>query len=71
MDFMWRYHGAKGIPEHKVEDGALGILAPPCDLEESASHQPALATYMFASRRACSSPGRIITLRALLLIQKQ
>ena len=33
--------------------------------------KPSLATYMFASRRACSSPVRIITLRALLLIRKQ
>ena len=38
MDFMWSYHGAKGVPESEVEDGALGILAPPLDLEESASH---------------------------------
>ena len=35
---MWSYHGANGVPELQVEDGALGILAPPCDLEESASH---------------------------------
>ena len=29
MDFMWSYHGAKGVPEYEVEDGSLGILAPP------------------------------------------
>ena len=38
MDFMWRYHGSKGVPESIVEDGVLGNLAPPGDLEESASH---------------------------------
>ena len=38
MDFMWRYHGSKGVPETLVEDGVLGNLAPPGDLEESASH---------------------------------
>ena len=38
MDFMGRYHGSKGIPESIVEDGVLGNLAPPGDLEESASH---------------------------------
>ena len=38
MDFMGRYHGSKGVPESIVEDGVLGILAPPGDLEESASH---------------------------------
>ena len=38
MDFMWRYHGSKGVPERLVEDGVLGNLAPPGDLEESASH---------------------------------
>ena len=44
MDFMWRYHGSKGVPEWIVEDGVLGNLAPPGDLEESASHhvQPAV-----------------------------
>ena len=39
MDFMWRYQGSKGVPERKVEDGVWGNLAPPGDLEESASHQ--------------------------------
>ena len=29
MDFMQNYHGSKGVRAHKVEDGALGILAPP------------------------------------------
>ena len=43
MDFMWRYHGTKGVPEYEVEDGALGILAPPLDLEDSASHHVQLA----------------------------
>ena len=38
MDFMVRYHGSKGVPECLVEDGVLGILALPGDLEESASH---------------------------------
>ena len=38
MDFMWRYHGSKGVPDSIVEDGVLGNLAPPGDLEESASH---------------------------------
>ena len=38
MDFIWSYHGAKGVPESEVEDGALDILAHPLDLEESASH---------------------------------
>ena len=38
MDFMWRYHGEKGVPFTQMEDGVLGILAPPGDLEESASH---------------------------------
>ena len=38
MHFMWRYHGSKGVPEWIVEDGVLGNLAPPGDLEESASH---------------------------------
>ena len=41
MDFMWRYHGSKGIPDSVVEDGVLGNLAPPGDLEESASHHMA------------------------------
>ena len=40
---MWSYHGAKGVPEYKVEDGALGILAPPLDLEETASHHSNIA----------------------------
>ena len=38
IDFMGRYHGSKGVPERLVEDGVLGNLAPPGDLEESASH---------------------------------
>ena len=38
IDFMWRYHGSKGFPAYIVEDGVLGNLAPPGDLEESASH---------------------------------
>ena len=38
MDFMWRYHGAKGVREYKVEDGSLGNLASPGHREESASH---------------------------------
>ena len=38
MEFMGRYHGSKGVPERLVEDGVLGNLAPPGDLEESASH---------------------------------
>ena len=38
MDFTGRYHGPKGVPERLVEDGVLGNLAPPGDLEESASH---------------------------------
>ena len=38
IDFMKRYHGSKGVPESIVEDGVLGNLAPPGDLEESASH---------------------------------
>ena len=38
MDFMWRYHVSKVVPERLVEDGVLGNLAPPGDLEESASH---------------------------------
>ena len=29
MDLMWRYHGAKGVPEYKVEDGSLTIWRPP------------------------------------------
>ena len=33
----------KRIPETLVEDGVLGILAPPGDLEESASHHLQLA----------------------------
>ena len=38
IDFMWRYHGSKEVPETLVEDGILGNLAAPGDLEESASH---------------------------------
>ena len=38
MDLGQRYLGSKGVPEHKVEDGALGNLAPPADREESAWH---------------------------------
>ena len=30
--------GQRGVPECLVEDGVLGNLAPPGDLEESASH---------------------------------
>ena len=38
MDCMGRYHGSKVVPALLVEDGVLGNLAPPGDLEESASH---------------------------------
>ena len=38
MDLGQRYHGSKGVPAYKVEDGVLGILALPGDLEENASH---------------------------------
>ena len=38
MNLGQRYLGSKGVPEHKVEDGALGNLAPPADREESAWH---------------------------------
>ena len=49
----------KGVRAHRVEDGALGNLAPPGDLEESASHH-------FDSQCQLDVPGRIITLRAEL-----
>ena len=38
MYFMGKYHRSNGFPESIVEDGVLGNLAPPGDLEESASH---------------------------------
>ena len=38
IDFMGKYHGSKEVPERLVEDGVLGNLAPPGDLEESASY---------------------------------
>ena len=38
VNMSQRYSGSKGVPERLVEDGVLGNLAPPGDLEESASH---------------------------------
>ena len=38
MDLGQRYHGSKGVPAHKVEDGSLGNLASPGHLEDTASH---------------------------------
>ena len=38
MDLGQRYLGSKGVPESRQEDGVLGNLGPPGDLEESASH---------------------------------
>ena len=38
MDLGQRYHGSKGVPAHRQEDGVLGSLGPPGHLEESASH---------------------------------
>ena len=29
VDFMWRYHGLKGVPDSIVEDGGLTIWRPP------------------------------------------
>ena len=39
MNLSQRYRGSKGVRETRVEDGALGNLAPPGDLEESDSRQ--------------------------------
>ena len=33
-----RYGRSKEFREHRLEELPLGILAPPCHLEESASH---------------------------------
>ena len=38
MWFRESYGMTKGSPERRLEDGLLGNLAPPGDLEESASH---------------------------------
>ena len=38
MNLGQRYRGSNGVRAYRVEDGALGNLAPPGDLEESASH---------------------------------
>ena len=38
MNLGQRYRGSKGVPESLVEDGGLGSLGPPGDLEDSASH---------------------------------
>ena len=44
MDLGQRYLGSKGVRESRQEDGVLGSLGPPGDLEESASHYvPALS----------------------------
>ena len=38
MDLGRRYLGSKGVRDHRQEDGVLGSLGPPGDLEESVSH---------------------------------
>ena len=41
LELMWfreSYGVTKGSPAHRLEDTPLGNLAPPGDLEESASH---------------------------------
>ena len=51
MDLMGIYHVTKGVPELNVEDGVWGNLAPPGDLEESASHRIA-QEHQHMTRRA-------------------
>ena len=58
VDFMWRYHGSKGVPERLVEDGVLGNLAPPGDLEESASHH---YNHMLESRELSNEYNMIMS----------
>ena len=38
MNFIYGYHGSKGLRESLVEEPPRGYLAAPCDLEEIASH---------------------------------